>query len=109
MHLKITGQHLDLTDALKNYVNEKIGGVDQYFDNVIDAEVVLRQEKFRNSIEVTLFAAGQTLHAEAEDKDMYAAIDAASDKLERQVIRYKEKLTNHHPHHAPDKTQVPEL
>ncbi|MEK8089954.1 ribosome hibernation-promoting factor, HPF/YfiA family [Thermithiobacillus plumbiphilus] len=109
MHLKITGQHLDLTEALKNYVNEKIGGVDQYFDNVIDAEVVLRQEKFRNSIEVTLFAAGQTLHAEAEDKDMYAAIDAASDKLERQVVRYKEKLTNHHPHHNLDKTQVTEL
>lgn len=96
MHLKIAGQHVDLTDALKNYVTEKLGRVDQYFDKVIDAQVVLRHEKFRNSVEVTLFAAGTTIHAEMEDKDMYAAIDGVADKLERQVIKYKEKVTDHH-------------
>ena len=95
MHISITGHHVDLSEPLKQYVNEKLGRVEQYFDNVIDGHVVLRHEKFRNYAEVNLHVAGATLHASSEDKDMYAAIDDLADKLERQVIKHKEKSGNH--------------
>lgn len=96
MQLNIAGHHIDLTDALKVYVHDKLGRVEHYFDQVIDGHVVLRHEKFMNIAEVTLRAPGNTLFAVSEDKDMYAAIDSLADKLERQVIKYKEKLTDHH-------------
>lgn len=96
MQLNITGHHVDLTAALRSYVMEKLGRVEHYFDHVIDGHVILRHEKFINVAEVTLHAAGTTLFAETEDKDMYAAIDGLADKLERQVKKYKEKLMDHH-------------
>lgn len=96
MQISITGHHVELTDPLKQYVKEKLGRVEQYFDNVIDGHVVLRHEKIRNHAEVNLNVAGAVLHASTEDKDMYAAIDELADKLERQVVKYKEKLNNTH-------------
>lgn len=97
MQLTITGQHLDLTDALKSFVAEKLGRVDHYFDHVTDGHVVLKymaHEKLPNSAEVTVHAPGHTFHAESGDQDMYAAIDLLADKLEAQVRSHKEKLTD---------------
>lgn len=96
MQLMLTGQHLDITDPLRDYVNEKLGRVDRHFDNVTSLHVVLSVEKMRQKAEATLHAAGATLFADAEHEDMYAAIDALADKIERQVTKHKEKLTDHH-------------
>jgi putative sigma-54 modulation protein len=95
MQLSVTGQHLDITPALHQYVSEKIEKIVHHFDNVTNTHVVLSIEKNRHSAEVTLNAAGATLHATAMSENMYAAIDAMSDKLDRQVIKHKEKLSDH--------------
>lgn len=96
MQLTITGQHVELTDAIRAYAEEKLGRIDHYFDQVLDGHVVLKflsHEKVNNVAEVSVHAPGNTFYAEARDQDMYAAIDALSDKLEGQVRRFKEKLT----------------
>lgn len=96
MNLNISGHHLDLTDALRNYVHTKMRRVERHFDHVIDAEVVLEVEKLRHKAEATLQLSGRTLHAEAVEGDMYAAIDVMIDRLDRQIRKFKEKITDHH-------------
>lgn len=96
MHINLTGHHVDLTPALRDYVTAKLSRLERYFDSVASIHVVLSVEKLRQKVEATAGVAGGNLHAVATDADMYAAIDALADKLERQVKRYKEKLTNHH-------------
>ncbi len=98
MQVQITGQHLDLTEAIKQYVDEKIGRLDRYFDQVLNARVVLKHlahEKLSNVVEITVHASGHEFHAEMHDADMYAAIDLVADKLESQVRQYKDRLQNH--------------
>lgn len=96
MNLNISGQRMDLTDALRNYVTEKIKRVERHFDHVIDADVVLTVEKkLRRRADATVKLSGRTLHAGAENEDMYAAIDAMVDKLDRQTCKFKEKLKDH--------------
>lgn len=101
MQLMLTGQHLEITEPLRDYVNEKLGRVDRHFDNVTNLHVVLSVEKTRHKAEATLHAAGATLFADAEHDDMYAAIDALADKIERQVTKHKEKLTDHRRNDVP--------
>jgi putative sigma-54 modulation protein len=96
MQLNLTGHHVDITQALREYVTTKLERLERHFDHVMDANIVLSVEKLRHQAEATLYANGGTLHAEAEDEDMYAAIDALVDKLDRQVKRLKEKITDHH-------------
>ncbi|MDT0618112.1 ribosome-associated translation inhibitor RaiA [Salinisphaera sp. P385] len=96
MNLNISGHHMDLTDALRDYVNAKLARVERHFDHVIEAEVVLEVEKERHKAEATLKLSGTTLHAEATETDMYAAIDLMADKLDRQTRKFKEKITDHH-------------
>lgn len=96
MNLNISGHHMDMTDSLRDYVTSKMQRVERHFDNVIDADIVLEVEKQRRKAEATLKISGGTLHAEAEQTDMYAAIDAMIDKLDRQTRKFKEKLTDHH-------------
>ncbi len=96
MNLNISGHHMDMTDALRDYVTSKMERVERHFDHVIDADIVLEVEKERRKAEATLKLSGATLHADAEHTDMYAAIDAMIDKLDRQTRKFKEKLTNHH-------------
>lgn len=96
MNLNISGHHIDLTDALRDYVRNKMGRVERHFDHVIDAEVVLEVEKLRHKAEATVHLSGTTLHAEAVEADMYAAIDVMIDRLDRQTRKFKEKLTDHH-------------
>lgn len=96
MNLNISGHHLDLTDALRNHVRTKMQRVERHFDHVIDAEVVLEVEKLRHKAEATLHLSGRTLHAEAVEADMYAAIDVMIGRLDRQIRKFKEKITDHH-------------
>lgn len=100
MNLNISGHHMDMTDALRDYVTSKMQRVERHFDHVIDAEIVLEVEKLRRKAEATLKVSGATLHAEAEQTDMYAAIDAMVDKLDRQTRKFKEKITDHHNNEA---------
>ena len=94
MNLSVSGHHLDVTPALRSYVQEKIGRVRRHFDHVIDAHVILTANKLGRKAEVTLHVAGKDLHCECEDGDLYAAIDVLADKLDRQVLKYKDKLQN---------------
>jgi putative sigma-54 modulation protein len=96
MQLSVTGHHVEVTAALRAYVEKRVGRLWRHFDHVMDAHVVLIVEKLQQKAECTLHMRGDTLHALAEDADMYAAIDALTDKLERMARKHKEKLTDHH-------------
>ncbi len=96
MQNNITGQHIDVTDALRDYVNEKMDRIQRHFDHVTNTNVVLHVEKTRHLAEATINARGAQLHANAEGEDMYAAIDSLADKLDRQVLKLKEKSSDHH-------------
>jgi ribosomal subunit interface protein len=88
MQITITGQHLDLTEALKNHAEDKIGKLDRHFDQVIDARVVLKHaphENPENTADVTMYAAGHVFHAVSQHADMYRALDLVTEKLESQV------------------------
>jgi putative sigma-54 modulation protein len=95
MQINITGHHVEVTPPLRAYVNEKLLRISRHFDHVISINVVLNVEKHRNDAEATLHAAGKSLFANASDVDMYAAIDALVDKLDKQVKRYKDRLQDH--------------
>jgi putative sigma-54 modulation protein len=92
MNLSVSGHHLEVTPSLRSYVASKLERVTRHFDHVIDAHVILTVEKLRQKAEVTLHVRGKDLHCESEETDLYAAIDLLADKLDRQVLRYKDKL-----------------
>ncbi|MES1926085.1 ribosome-associated translation inhibitor RaiA [Salinisphaera sp. T31B1] len=96
MNLNISGHHVDMTEALREYVATKMDRIERHFDHVIDAEVVLEVEKLRHKAEATMQVRGATLHAESTQEDMYAAIDSMVDKLDRQTLKHKEKAKDHH-------------
>jgi putative sigma-54 modulation protein len=95
MNLNLTGNHLDITPALRDYVVAKLDRITRHFDHVIDVNVVLAVDKLRHKVEVNLHTRGKDIHCEAIEADMYAAVDALIDKLDRQVVKHKEKLTGH--------------
>lgn len=95
MNLNLTGVHLDITPAIRAYVVTKLDRVNRHFDHVIDVNVVLSVDKLRQKVEANLHVRGKELHAESVEPDMYAAIDALADKLDRQVLKHKEKLSAH--------------
>jgi putative sigma-54 modulation protein len=92
MNLSVSGHHVEVTPALRSYVQSKIGRVTRHFDHVIDAHVILTANKVKQKAEVTLHVRGKDLHCESEEGDLYAAIDLLADKLDRQVLKYKDKL-----------------
>ena len=96
MQLNLSGQHVELTSALHDYVRTKLSRLERYFDHVTNVNVVLSVEKQTQRAEASVNVARGQLHANAEDDDMYAAIDALCDKLDRQILKHKEKLGNHH-------------
>ncbi len=96
MQLNVTGHHVDLTDSMHNYVETKMQKLERHFDNMTNVHVVLSVEKTRQKAEATIHIAGGNLFADSEDADMYAAIDAMVDKLDRQIKKHKEKHTDHH-------------
>ncbi len=92
MNLNVSGHHLEVTPAIRSYVKSKLQRVTRHFDHVIDAHVILTVDKLRRKAEATLHLSGKDLHCQSEEDDLYAAIDLLADKLDRQVIRYKDKL-----------------
>jgi putative sigma-54 modulation protein len=95
MNLNLTGVHLDVTPAIRAYVVAKMDRVNRHFDHVIDVNVILSVDKLRQKCEANVHVRGKEIHAESIDPDMYAAIDSLADKLDRQVLKYKEKASAH--------------
>ncbi|MBV8633697.1 MAG: ribosome-associated translation inhibitor RaiA [Burkholderiaceae bacterium] len=100
MNLTISGHHLELTPAIREYVQNKLERIRRHFDHVIDIAVILTVDKLpekekRQKAEINLHLRGKDLHAESIAEDLYAAIDMLIDKLDRQVIKYKCKVQDH--------------
>lgn len=102
MQLNLSGHHIDITPALRDYVNTKLGRLERYFDHVTNMHVVLSVEKLVHKAEAKMHVSRANLFAESESEDMYAAIDALADKLERQIKKHKEKMKNHNQAEARD-------
>ena len=96
MNLQLTGHHLEITPALRDYIANKLSKISNHFDHVIDIKVTLSVEKLSQKVEATVHVPGNDLHAECSNENMYSAIDLLSDKLDRQVLRFKEKISDHH-------------
>jgi putative sigma-54 modulation protein len=95
MNLSITGHHLEVTPPLREYVITKLDRIRRHFDQVIDVSVFLSVDKLEQKAEINLRVRGKDLFAEASHADLYAAIDCLVDKLDRQVLKYKEKRSGH--------------
>ena len=100
MNITITGHHLDLTPAIREHVENKLERVTRHFDRITGIDVVLGIDSSagkakQQTAEVNLRLKGETLHAEDAAEDLYAAIDGMVDKLDRQVIKAKEKIRDH--------------
>ena len=109
MNLTISGHHLEVTPALRSYVTGKLDRITRHFDQVVDVKVLLTVEKQkekerRQKAEVNLHVKGKDIYADATDGNLYASIDLVTDKLDRQVLRHKDKITNHS--HTPPKHMV---
>lgn len=96
MQINITGQHMDLTSSLRSYVENKFERLERHFEHITNIHVILSVEKERQKAEATLHVNRGNLFAESEQENMYAAIDGLVDKLDRQLKKHKEKLSNHH-------------
>ncbi len=96
MQLEITGHHLEVTDSLNTYITEKAERLMRHFDQVTNIHFILEVQKQQHKAEATLRVNGNQIFADATDDTMYAAIDALVDKLDRQIVKHKEKLKSHH-------------
>jgi len=96
MRIKINGHHVEVTEALRSYISTKFERLQRHFDQVTDIDVILSVEKLRHKAEATIPVNGGKIFAIAEDQHMYTAIDALADKLDRQIVKRKEKATDHH-------------
>ena len=107
MNLNLTGHHLEITPAIRDYVVAKLDRVTRHFDHVIDVNVVLSVDKLRQKVEANLHIRGKDIHAECIDPDMYAAIDALADKLDRQVLKAQGEARRRPPRRAAVKRDRP--
>ena len=96
MRVNLSGHHVEVTPALRSYVERKLGRVLRRFDRLIDMQCTLTVEKLRHRAESRVSVRGSTIHAWAVEDDMYAAIDALADKLDRRVRKHKERVRDHH-------------
>jgi len=101
MQVSLSGHHVEITESMRNYVNEKIERLDRPFAQALDIHIVLTVEKLRHRAEATLHVSGNNLHAEDVQETMYAAIDGLVDKLDRQGKKHKEKIKQHRSKGAP--------
>ncbi|MCX8084950.1 MAG: ribosome-associated translation inhibitor RaiA [Calditerrivibrio sp.] len=92
MNIQITGKNIELTDAIRNYVEKKVSKVKKYFDQVLDVQVILDVQKNVHLAEILVNAKGVFLKGLEKSEDLYASIDLAVDKIDRQLVKYKEKL-----------------
>ena len=95
MQINLTGHHVDITDSLRNYVDTKFEKLERHFDSINNVHVILNVEKLNQKAEATVHLNGGEVFANSEHTDMFAAIDGLIDKLDRQVIKHKEKLKRH--------------
>ena len=93
MNLHLTGRHLEITPAIRDYATGKFTKIKRHFDHVIDMNIILSVEKLQQKAEATIHISGKNLFVECEDENLYAAIDMLVDKLDRQVMKHKEKLS----------------
>lgn len=92
MNINVRGKHIEVTDALREYVEKRVGKLEKYFDNLEDIQVTLLVEKDRHRVEVTAPISGMILRGEEETTDMYSSIDLVVEKLEKQINKYKTRL-----------------
>ena len=95
MQINLTGHHVEITDSLRSYVDTKFEKLERHFDHINNVHVILNVEKLNQKAEATVHLNGGQIFADSEHTDMYAAIDSLIDKLDRQVIKHKEKLKRH--------------
>ncbi len=105
MNLSIVGHHLEVTAAIRGHVTCKMERIKRHFDHVLDLHVTLSAAKVRQKAEVTLHVPGKEIHCACEQSDLYAAIDLLVDKLDRQVLKYKELHTGR-PHDCASKQDL---
>lgn len=96
MNLQLTGHHLEVTPALRDYVQSKLTRVSNHFDHVIDLKITLSVEKLVQTVEATLHVPGNDMHVACSDENMYSAIDMLAEKLDRKVQKHKDKQGDHH-------------
>ena len=96
MRIETNGQQLQVTPAMREYVETKFARLGRHFDQPLDVRTTLAVEKPDHRAEATLNISGRTMHADASGVDMYAAIDLLADKLDRLLVKHKEKLVDHH-------------
>lgn len=101
MNLTISGHHLDVTPALRNYVTTKLDRITRHFDQVVDVKVLLtvdnlKEKDLRQRAECNIHVKGKDLFAESAHADLYAALDDLADKMDRQVLKHKDKTQDHH-------------
>ncbi len=102
MNTAITGRHMELTDALRAYIENGLNKIETHFDKVIDADVVLTVEKHRHIAEVNVHANGIRIHSREASMDMYASVDAVMEKLEKQIRKFKDRINRHQPRRSRD-------
>lgn len=93
MQITVRGKNIQITDALRDYATKKVERIDKYFDRPVEAQVMLTVEKDHHTVEVTAMVDGLILRGEESSPDMYASIDLVSDKLEKQIERYKTRIS----------------
>lgn len=96
MQLNLSGHHVEITPSMRSYVEKRLERITRHFDQVIDVHFVMSVEKLEHKAEATVHVSGTHIHADAVDTNMYASIDALVDKLDRAVLRHKEKQRDHH-------------
>jgi len=109
MNVNITGHHLEVTPAIRDYVTSKLDRITRHFDHVIDVSVILTVEKLKQKIEANVHMRGKDIFVQSEDGDMYAAIDNLADKLDRQILKHKEKNGDVHQNGGALKHQATEV
>ena len=101
MNLHLSGHHVEITPAIRDYVVAKLERINRHFDHVIDVDVIMTVQKLDQTIEANVHLSGKDIHVHCNHGDMYAAIDQLVDKLDRQVCRHKDRVQDHQ--HQPAK------
>ena len=96
MNLHLTGHHVEITPAIREYVTSKIARINRHFEDVIEVNVIMTVEKLDQKIEANVHLSGKDIHVQSNDGDMYAAIVSLIDKLDRQVLKHKERFSPKH-------------
>ena len=99
MNVQVSGHHVEVTQPIRDYVLSKLERIQRHFDQVIEINVILSVQKLRQKAEISVHMPGKDIHVESDDADLYAAIDLMMDKLDRQIIKHKQKAYAH-PHDA---------